>query len=262
MPISNANLVFIFILLLSGSTLRAQINVSSSDICVCDGAPQQPFSVAAEGSAGPFFFIWSGPDGYASTFKEPSDITAPGPYELKVYNAFGCSFSYQFLLEACPGPTFQFDIAPPSDCGVDDGHINLTLTGGTAPFTYQWYVNGSPSDTSEDFEDAEEGQAYSVEVTDGNGCVHFAETPEVEQLPPLSLELSSVSGACPGLSNGAVEVVASGGAPPYQFQWSNGANTTVGQLNGLLAGSYSVADTDGVTSQKEKAFALLCRNSV
>jgi hypothetical protein len=112
MPISNANLVFIFILLLSGSTLRAQINVSSSDICVCDGAPQQPFSVAAEGSAGPFFFIWSGPDGYASTFKEPSDITAPGPYELKVYNAFGCSFSYQFLLEACPGPTFQFDIAP------------------------------------------------------------------------------------------------------------------------------------------------------
>lgn len=60
MPISNANLVFIFILLLSGSTLRAQINVSSSDICVCDGAPQQPFSVAAEGSAGPFFSFGQG----------------------------------------------------------------------------------------------------------------------------------------------------------------------------------------------------------
>ncbi|MBV6652557.1 MAG: hypothetical protein KI786_02315 [Mameliella sp.] len=58
MPISNANLVFI--LLLSGSTLRAQINVSSSDICVCDGAPQQPFSVSAEGSAGPFFSFGQG----------------------------------------------------------------------------------------------------------------------------------------------------------------------------------------------------------
>jgi hypothetical protein len=244
MPISKVYLIFILILLLSGSTLRAQLNVSSSDICVCDGAPQQPFSVTAEGSAGLFFFIWSGPDGYASTFKEPSDITAAGPYELKVYNAFGCSFSYQFLLEACPGPTIQFTIDPPSDCGVDDGHINLTLTGGTAPFTYQWYINGSPSVTSEDFEDAEEGKAYSVEVTDGNGCVHFAETPEVEQLPPLSLELSSVSGACPGQSNGAVEVAANGGAPPYQFQWSNGANTTIGELNGLLAGSYSVTVTD------------------
>jgi hypothetical protein len=110
--------------------------------------------------------------------------------------------------------------------------------------------------TSEDFEDAEEGKAYSVEVTDGNGCVHFAETPEVEQLPPLSLELSSVSGACPGLSNGAVEVVANGGAPPYQFQWSNGANTTLGELNGLLAGSYSVTVTDDDECNSTLSFVI------
>ncbi len=247
----------LFVTLLSA--LQAQIgiepNLQPGD-CFCEGTPQQPFSVTAEGSAGPFTYEWSSPNGYTSTAKEPDDIVLAGEYTLEVYNAYACSFTYSVVLEACPGPTFQFDIAPPSDCGVDDGHINLTLTGGTPPFTYQWYVNGSPSDTSEDFEDAEEGQAYSVEVTDGNGCVHFAETPEVEQLPPLSLELSSVSGACPGLSNGAVEVVASGGAPPYQFQWSNGANTTVGQLNGLLAGSYSVTVTDDDECNSTLSFVI------
>jgi|AntRauTorckE5430_2_1112549.scaffolds.fasta_scaffold21347_2 hypothetical protein len=82
MPISKVYLIFILILLLSGSTLRAQLNVSSSDICVCDGAPQQPFSVTAEGSAGPFFFIWSGPNGYVSTLKEPADIVLAGTYTL------------------------------------------------------------------------------------------------------------------------------------------------------------------------------------
>ena len=238
--------------------LRAEISVSLADSvsCVCEGNPQQAFEVIATGSAGPFTFEWTGPEDYSSTAMVPTGIKAAGIYTLRVTNAYGCTFEYQVEAPACTGPTFQFDIDPPSDCGVDDGHINLTLTGGTAPFTYQWYVNGSHSVTSEDFEDAEEGQAYSVEVTDGNGCVHFAETPEVEQLPPLSLELSSVSGACPGLSNGAVEVVASGGAPPYQFQWSNGANTTVGELNGLLAGSYSVTVTDDDECNSTLSFVI------
>ena len=43
--------------------LQAQISVMSKlqpGDCFCEGSPQQPFSVTAEGSAGPFTFEWSG----------------------------------------------------------------------------------------------------------------------------------------------------------------------------------------------------------
>lgn len=79
---------------------------------------------------------------------------------------------------------------------------------------------------------------------DGNGCVYFVEIFEVEQLLLFFLELLLVLGVCFGLSNGVVEVVVNGGVLFYQFQWSNGVNIIVGELNGLLVGSYLVMVID------------------
>ncbi|NBC05591.1 MAG: hypothetical protein GVY26_00175, partial [Bacteroidetes bacterium] len=55
------------IILCSSSALYAQIEVKSNlpeGSCFCEGTPQQPFTVTAEGSAAPFFFVWSAPNGY------------------------------------------------------------------------------------------------------------------------------------------------------------------------------------------------------
>lgn len=71
----------LFIALLSA--LQAQIgielNLEPGD-CFCEGTPQQPFSVTAEGSAGPFTYEWSGPNGFFSIEKEPDDIVLGGDY--------------------------------------------------------------------------------------------------------------------------------------------------------------------------------------
>ena len=231
--------------------LRAEISVSLADsvTCVCEGNPQQAFAVIATGSAGPFTFEWAGSEGYSSTAMMPADIEIAGTYTLMVTNAYECTFAYQVEAPACGGPTFQFDIDQPSDCGQDDGFIDLTLSGGTPPFTYQWYINGSPSVTSEDLEDAEEGPVYSVEATDANGCTFSAEAPEVEQLAPLSLQLVSINNSCATPANGSITVAAEGGAPPYSYTWSTGDVTSTGTLSGLSPGTYqvTVADEDGCT---------------
>ena len=62
--------------------------------------------------------------------------------------------------------------------GATDGSIDVTVTGGTGVYTYEWKT----SDTSEDLSDLGAG-TYSVVVTDENGCsvsieVEITETEE------------------------------------------------------------------------------------
>ena len=49
----------------------------------------------------------------------------------------------------------------------------------------------------------------------------------------LTVTLSGTSPTCNGYTNGAVEADISGGNPPYQITWSNGAtnSTSLGLLN-------------------------------
>lgn len=68
-----------------------------------------------------------------------------------------------------------------------------------------------------------------------------------ENVPPCtppSLTMSGTNVSCNGGADGSAAVTVSGGVPPYTITWSNGATTA--QINGLVAGSYSVTVTDAV----------------
>src|SRR5690606_13705117 len=53
----------------------------------------------------------------------------------------------------------------PETCGQEDGSYDITVTGGTTPYTFLW-SNGS---TDEDLVDVMAGN-YTVTVTGANGC--------------------------------------------------------------------------------------------
>ncbi|MDP3642888.1 MAG: Ig-like domain-containing protein, partial [Bacteroidota bacterium] len=54
--------------------------------------------------------------------------------------------------------------------GKNDGSINLTVSGGTPPYSYSWTGPGSYSATTEDIS-AIPGGTYNVSVTDFKGCI-------------------------------------------------------------------------------------------
>ena len=120
----------------------------------------------AEGSAGPFTFEWTGPNGYTSTEKEPADITEAGSYELTVYNAYGCDFAYEIELPACPAP--QYNILSNTCMGI----LTLEIESGVGPFSVAWFdaVSETPLGETELTVNVQEG-TYFAKVTDGNGCV-------------------------------------------------------------------------------------------
>jgi len=122
--------------------------------------------------------------------------------------------------------------------GASTGKIDLTVKGGTAPFTFVW-SNGA---ATEDLENIPAGE-YSVNVYDAHQCLAAVE--EIMVLQPASgisanAVVTDISEF--GAHDGAIDVTVNGGTPPYTYLWNNEAVTQ--DLTGLGPGTYSVVITD------------------
>ena len=120
--------------------------------------------------------------------------------------------------------------------GGSNGTVDLTVTGGTAPYTFVW----SNTTTTEDMVGLMAG-TYDVTVTDANGCTA---TTSVTVTEPAVLTVSITADTLPSCANndGVVTATPTGGVAPYTYAWSNSATTA--SLAGLEAGTYSVTITD------------------
>jgi hypothetical protein len=133
--------------------------------------------------------------------------------------------------------------------GDNTGAIDITVTGGTAPYTFAW-SNGA---TTEDLTNIAAG-VYSVVATDAAGCtsnLSVTINQATTALAASAMVTSNYNGAqisCFGASDGVIAVTATGGTPPYSFTVGAATNTT-GVFTGLAAGTieYSVKDASGCT---------------
>lgn len=118
----------------------------------------------------------------------------------------------------------------------------MTVSGGTAPYTYNWSNGGSTQDLS----NLGSG-TYNVTVTDANGCSATA-TVTITEPAVLTLNLSSNNLECNGDGSGEVSITVTGGTTPYTYLWSDGSTSHI--LGDLSAGTYSVTvtDTNGCTT--------------
>lgn len=127
--------------------------------------------------------------------------------------------------------------------GLANGAINLTVSGGTQPYTFSW----SNSATTEDVSGLAPG-TFSVSIMDALGWT-VSKSYTVTQPATLNASLASKTNVtCFNGSNGAINLNASGGTMPYTFQWSN--NATTQNISGLTANNYSVLieDVNGCTA--------------
>jgi len=185
--------------------------------------------VTVSGGTAPYTYQWTG----GSTLEDLTNVLA-GTYTVTVTDANGCTTTALATVNNIAGPTATA-AAVSSTCGDDNGSVDITVTGGTAPFTYTW-SNGA---TTEDLTDVAAG-AYSTTITDANGCTTTAQA-TVTNIPGQTV-LAVASGSTCGNANGSVDVTVTGGTAPFTYAWSNGATTE--DLTNVLAGSYTITVTD------------------
>ena len=103
--------------------------------------------------------------------------------------------------------------------GFNNGSIDLTVSGGIAPYTYSW-SNGA---ITQDISGLTTGN-YEVTVTDFNGCIKTASV--TVNLPPAlnyTKDLSDYNGyniSCNGLANGSINVNPTTGLAPFVYTWT------------------------------------------
>ncbi len=123
----------------------------------------------------------------------------------------------------------------PQCFGGSDGSIDLTVSGGSSPYYFNW-LHG---DVSEDLSGIMAGN-YMVTIADQAGCDTMLWV-TVNDAPQISINISSNEPGC-GLNNGNAFASASGGSSPYDYQWTNGDTTSF--ADELIAGIYMVTVTD------------------
>lgn len=183
------------------------------------------------GGTAPFTYSWSN----GGTTDSIGGLDA-GQYTVTVTDAVNCSqtvsgnVSQPALLEAATA------VDNVTCNGLDNGVIELTVTGGTSPYSFSW-DNGS---TVEDLENLSPG-TYNVSVTDAHGCTTTASGTVTE---PDTLDASSVdvNVTCFEGSDGSIDLTVSGGLGPYLYDWDNGETTE--DISGLSAGTYTVTIVD------------------
>jgi len=124
-------------------------------------------------------------------------------------------------------------------CGANNGGARVTsVTGGEAPYTYRW----TDGQTTQEISSLAAG-TYSVVVTDSNGCTGSARVTVVDVGGEIAVVFDNVIDAsCTDANSGSATIVASGGAEPYTYSWSDGQRTQT--ATGLAAGTYQVRVTD------------------
>jgi len=182
-----------------------------------------------------------------------------GSYNLTVTDCNNCIFSTTFIITE---PESELSISEThsdyggfgvSCNGGSDGYIDLSINGGTAPYTYSW----SNSETTESIDNLVAG-AYSVNVTDENGCsVDLTiDITEPESVFISNSDISSVS--CPGGNDGEIDIEINGGFPPYDLNWSsiNGFSSDIEDISGLTTGEYTITIIDNLNCSYEFSFLV------
>ncbi|RMG77923.1 MAG: hypothetical protein D6714_19060 [Bacteroidetes bacterium] len=128
----------------------------------CKGETTGSILLQTNAGTPPFVFSW---DNGAST---PAINNLPaGNYAYTVTDSQGCLATNQVTVEE---PTdhlaVTFNITKASCGQSEDGVIEAIVTGGTPPYSYEW-SNGETTPTIQNLNPG----AYSVVVTDNNGCV-------------------------------------------------------------------------------------------
>lgn len=201
------------------------------------------------------------------------------PYNLEFYNSNGVYFEYENLNAFSPALIFEslasgtytliiidgndcefidsIVIAEPSELSLDvdytnvscnngnDGTIELSIMGGTAPFAIT--INDEPYTSNGDITiEGLTAQDYTIVVVDAYAC-DISSSLTITQPDSINIETIVINNLCYNQTNGSIITTVSGGVAPYSFSYTNANGVLISETNiadNLSSASYTINVSD------------------
>jgi len=196
-------------------------------------------------------WFWDFSDGTSSTLQNPvHQFNASGTYVvcLTVMSSDSCTAtSCDTLLigngqNPCAGFHMSATVVNASVPGAQDGSIYVTAWNGTPPYTYSW-DNGPTTH----YQNGIGAGIYCITIADNAGCTItdcFHVMIDSVNTNPCQIYVTGVvtNESYAGANDGAIDITATGGNPPYTYHWY-GLGTTE-DITGVGTGTYTVIVED------------------
>jgi len=217
---------------------------------LCFGNSDGQIVIAVSGGEQPYYFDWGNQnDILLSVESETLDSLPAEDYFIRVTDKNGCIIE-QYITVGQPAlQQASFTTTDVLCFGDSTGIIDVTFTGGTAPFTNVW----SDGQTTEDAVGLAAG-TYTFMGTDSQGC-KVGDTATIYQPDQIQLTYEITPVSCIDQSDAAIVISPYGGTMPYTYNWSNGQTTQ--NAENLVAGIYTLVLSDNNACSETFSFEIV-----
>ena len=240
----------IMITLTEPTLLNAEID--KEDV-ICFGNMDGNMDLQVSGGVEPFSFIWSN-----GVTLEDQEGVGPGTYSVSVTDANLCTVTSEVTVTEPTDLVLTFEIVDVTCNGEETGEIDITVSGGTPGYTFNW----ADGVMTEDRTDLPAGN-YTILVNDANGC---AITQEITISEPASLAIDIQIGCemtfFPG-GDAVLTYAISGGFPEYTVTITDSLGVIVPpneagpNWSNLSDGQYDIMVIDAANCATTESF-LVC----
>jgi gliding motility-associated-like protein len=208
---------------------------------LCNGANNGSITATAAGGT-PGYTYSSGVTANGTGIFTP---LSPGSYTITATDNVGCSATTSATIVQPPVLNYNVISVVQAFCGINNGSINVSATGGTGTYTYD--IGGGVTNSNGAFNNLAPN-TYTIIITDANGCSISTYPILVDAQTSPTLSVDSVSNeTCFGSNSGYISVSVNGTFPNSAYNYSiNGVSQVPGSTSefpNLPAGSYNIVVT-------------------
>ena len=230
-------------------TTNSTLSATQSQTIACNGTNNATATVNVSGGKSPYTYAWTnGSTAATATGLEPN-IT----YNVLITDSEQTTISKNFTIAENPAILGGLSVTNVACNGGNNGSIDLTPSGGSGSYTYNW----GGGVTTQDRTGLVAG-TYSVTITDSNNCSTIINNIVVSQPTALSAAIGGgkTDVSCNGGANGTATVAPTGGSGGYTYSWNTTPVQTTATATGLIAGTYTVTVTDANNCQTTRTFTI------
>jgi gliding motility-associated-like protein len=221
------------------ASVGSQTNVS------CNGGSNGSATVSASGGAGGYTYSWSPSGGTTAT----ATGLAAGTYTVTVTDANNCSTTQSFTITQ-PTSFITSGILYNGICYGDSSSFAKVsvITGGTAPYSYDW--TGNPSGDGTDTIAGLSTGNYTVTVTDANSCTTTRSFTVTQPAAVVAPTATTTVNYCQGATATALSSNALLG---HTLQWYTVSTGGTASTTAITPNTTTVANMVYYVSQKNNA---------